>query len=218
MTTALELMQRVYRRAQMNALGSFSITQNFPQNIALDVLQRSVEDLNSRGRYEFMLTSINLTYGAGVYTYTMSSVNANLSGEAITKIELTASGHQMELDSMEVQQFRRWYRRGTLQTTKPTAWTDYGDTLEFSAIPDQDYTIKVWFYDLIDKPTATTDVLDIPSRYEFVLDDIAYAYLLEALGREDFVTKYQMADNQAQKFVGNTQRKRSRPRVMPGAF
>lgn len=218
MTTALELMQRVYRRAQMNTLGSFSTTQNFPQNIALDVLQRSVEDLNSRGRYEFMLTSVNLTYGAGVYTYTMSSVNSNLSGEAITKIELTASGHQMELDSMEVQQFRRWYRRGALQTTKPTAWTDYGDTLELSTIPDQDYTIKVWFYDLIDKPTATTDVLDIPSRYEFVLDDIAYAYLLEALGREDFVTKYQMADNQAQKFVGNTQRKRSRPRVMPGAF
>lgn len=218
MTTALALMQRVFRRAQMNSLGSFSTTQNFPANIALDVLQRSVEDLNSRGRYEFMLTSTALTYGAGVYTYTMSSVNDGLSGEAITVVELTASGHQGELTSMEVQQFRRYYRRSDVLTTKPVAWTDYGDTLELSSIPDQDYSMKVWFYDLIEKPTATTDVLNIPPRYEFVLDDMAYAYLLEALGREDFPTKYQMADSQARKFVGNTQKKRSRPRVMPGAF
>lgn len=218
MTTALELMQRVFRRAQMNALTSFSSTQNFPGNIALDVLQRSIDDLNSRGRYEFMLTSVNLTYGAGVYVYTMSSVNANLSSEGITKIELTATGHEKELKSMEVQQFRQLYRRGVLQTTKPAAWTDYGDTLELSTIPDQDYTIKVWFYDLISRPTATTDVLDIPQRYEHVLDDFAYAYLLEAHGREDAITKYQLADKQAARFVANTQKKRSRPTVMPGAF
>lgn len=218
MTTALELMQRVFRRAQMQTLGAFGTSQQFPKNIALDMLQRAVEDLNSRGRYEFMLTSVNLTYSAGVYTYTMSSVNSNLSGEAITKIETTLLGQEAELESMEVQQFRRYYRRGEIETTKPVAWTDYGDTLEFSTKPDQDYTIKVWFYDLISKPTAAADVLDIPSRYEFVLDDMAYAYLLEAIGREDHLVKYQMADKQANTFVANAQRKRSRPVVMPASF
>ena len=113
---------------------------------------------------------------------------------------------------------RQRYRRGSVLTTKPVAWTDYGDTLEFSSIPDQDYTIKVWFYDLISSPTATTDVLDIPQRYEHVLEDMAYAYLLEALGRDDATIKYQLADQQARQFVANTQKKRSRPQVMPGAF
>lgn len=218
MTTALELMQRVFRRAQMSTLSSFSTSQNFPNNIALDVLQRAVEELNSRGRYEFMLTSAALSYSVGVYSYTISNVSADLDGEGITKIELTANNHQGELTSMEVQQFRNLYRRSSLLTTKPVAWTDYGDTLELNCIPDQDYSMRVWYYATITKPAATTDVLDVPTRYEGVLEDMAYAYLLEALGREDAMAKYQMADRQANKFVANTQKKRSRANIMPRAF
>lgn len=218
MTTALQLMQRVYRRAQMGTLSSFSTTLNFPFDIALDTLQRAIEELNSRGRYQFMLRSQALTYTAGVYQYTLSNVSSNLNGEGITKVEMTKNNHQGELLSYEVQQFRQEFRRAAVQTVKPVAWTDYGDTLELSSIPDQDYELVVWHYSLISRPVATTDVLDIPQRYEGVLDDMAYAYLLEALGREDALVKYQMADKQASRFLANTQRKRSRPFVMPRAF
>jgi hypothetical protein len=218
MTTALAFMQRVFRRAQMNPFTSFATSQSFPANIALDVLQRAVEELNSRGRYEFMLTSVDLAYSVGVYEYTMSTVAADLNGEGITKIELTESNFETELISMEVQQFRNIYRRSAILTVKPVAWTDYGDTLELNSIPNQDYGIKVWYYALISKPTLVTDDIDVPERYEGVLEDMAYAYLLEALGREDFSLKYQLADKQANKFVANTSKKRSRANVMPRAF
>lgn len=217
MTTALELMQNVFRRANMEAeLSSFSTSQSFPYDIALSVLNHAVDDLNSRGRYRFMETSTALTYSSGVYTYSLETLEVD--AEAITSIERRLANYQGKLKALNNTQFRDKYRRSPVQEGVPSHWTDHGDTLELDVEPDQDYSIYVWHYAPISRYSATSDVINIPTRHLYVLENMAYGWLLEALGRQDFPRVYDIALRAANKMKVNDRNLRSRPSVMPRAF
>lgn len=217
MTTAVELMSNVFMRANFEStLSSFSTSQSFPYNMALSCLNRAVDELNSYGRYRFMVGVEDLTYSVGDNTYSLSTLG--IDAEGITQVERNLEGYAGNLDSCALPFFRARYRRAATQTAMPTAWTDYGDVLEFNTIPDQDYEIKVWHIPVISRKSATSDVIEIPERYQFVLSDMAYAWLLETVGRQDFAEKYSLATKSAKTMLTNDHTLRSRPIQMPRAF
>lgn len=217
MTTAVALADAVFREANFaTEVTSFSTTQTFPYNIAQGLLNKAIDELNEKGRYRFMLTNTSLAYSAGVNTYSLDTLNVD--SEAIVRIERTLTDYKGELKAMNLRRFRNLYRRSATQTATPTAWTDYGDTLELDTIPDQDYTLECWNYAPITRVTATTDEISIPERHEHILEDLMLAYLTQRLGRPDYANLYSLAINKAMDMKVNTQGLRSRPNRMPAAF
>lgn len=217
MTTAVALAASVFRQAnQYSELTSFSTSQSFPYNIALDLLNEAIDELNEKGRYRFMLTSTALTYAPSTSTYSLNTLGVD--SEGILRIERNLSGYQGELAALNLQDFRARYRRSATASAVPTAWTDYGDVLELNTEPDQDYTIKCWHYDAITRVSATTDVIAVPTRHEHILKDLFLAYLAERLGRPDYLNLYTVAREKAMGMIVNTQALRSRPSRMPASF
>lgn len=220
MTTAVALASNVYRQANMDqALTSFSTSQTFPYNIALDLLNEAIDELNEKGRYRFMMTSTALSYpppDVSGSAYSLSTVGVD--SEGLVKIERTATNFYGEICSMNLDAFRKLYRRQAIQSGIPTVWTDYGDVLELNTAPDQDYSLVAFHYPIITRMTATSDTIAVPERHEHIIQDLMLAYLAQRLGRPDYQDLYVIAINKADKMLVNTQRLRSRPTRMPAAF
>ena len=188
-TSALDICESAYRQANLDqTLSSFSMT-DFPYSIAQDLLNTVIQEMNRKGAYWFTETSADLTYSGGVYQYTFSSVASDLDPKRILRLRKESTNHKQELIQMNWRRFQERYRRDAVQTGEPLHWAKYGNSLELSTIPDQDYTIKVYYLRDMPLVTATTDTLLCQVGDEDVFREGVYAYLLDRLGRPDAQAK-----------------------------
>lgn len=217
-STALQIVASAYKQANMDqTLSSFSMS-DFPYNIAMDLLNTVIQEMNREGRYWFTETSATLTYSAGVYQYAYSSIGSGVDPKSILRIRKEATDHKQELTQMNWRAFQECFRRDAVQTTEPTHWAKYGTQLELNCIPDQDYTIKV--YHLRDMPlvSAVSDTLLCQEADEDVFREGVYAYLLNRLSRPDADKAYQFYWKKVQSLLADMKQDVGMPRQMPAAF
>lgn len=180
---AVTLCASAYRQMNLGSLSSFSTSQNYPFNIALDVLNTVIQEMNRKGSYGWSKTETALTYSAGVYTYDLSTLA--IDPKRIFLIQRTATDYQGSIDKVEWRQFQELYRRSAILTAMPTYYTVFKETLELNTKPDQDYTIKAYHYKDMPKVTATTDTLLVPETDEDIIIEGVMAFLSGRIGRPD---------------------------------
>lgn len=218
MSTALQICANAYRQAnQDQTLSSFSTSQEFPYNIAMDLLNEVVAELNRYGDLWFMQTETDLTYGSGVYAWDLSTINVD--PRRVFRVRITANNQYGEIYPVNWRTFEQLYRRAASVTTAvPTKYAIFNDTLETNTIQDQDYGLKVQHFKDIPPVTATSDTFNIPEADEDVLRQGVYALLIQRVGRPDFATAWQMFQNTAGKMRADVKKSSSLPSVMPAAF
>lgn len=188
MTTAVNLVSEAYRKHNLKEVTSFSTTQEFPYKLSINVINDTLKLMNRLGSYWFTETSTTLPYSAGVYTYTLS--DRNIDPKRILYVRTEATDHWGELKQYNKRDFLRRYRKASVTTTKPSAWTKYGGTLELNTIPDQDYSIKVYHFQDLQPIQSTSDTTLIPEEDE----DVLVAAMFEMLGYYMGKQKFQEAE------------------------
>lgn len=220
MSTALQICAEAYRQAQVaNTLTSFGTSQAFPYNNALGYLQDMVRDMNRRGDYWAMETSSALTYSAGVYQWTMSSQSPAIDPKKITKVWLEASNHWGELEFVEWNTFKQKFRLAAVQTSKPGYWTKWGDTLELSTKPDQDYTLTVYHIRQIPLPTITSSTFGSwPTKDEDVFILGVKWRVLKGFGAADWQDEFQLYEARINELLADMKQEHAAPCQMPANF
>lgn len=217
MSTALDICASAYRLANLDqTLTSFSTTQEFPYNCALDLLNGVLSEMNRLGSYWFTKTATALPYTEGVYQYDLGTLA--IDPQRIDRVRRTASNYQGDLTQMHWMAFQRHYRSSSLQTTLPTRFSKYNDTLELNTIPDQDYSLVVYHFKDMPLVTTTTDTLLVPENDEDVVRDGVLAYLYQRMGYPAFDSAYQLWLGKVNKLLGDQKEDAGLPRQMPAAF
>lgn len=223
MSTALEIINTAYRRQNVEELSSFSTSQEFPQNLGLDLLNRVIRQLNRRpvGNFIFTETETALAYSGGTYTY--SCLSNGIDPKRIRYIRKESTNHWGFLKQYNRPDFKTVFRLASVQTAEPTAWTKFNDTIELNTIPDADYSIKVTHFK--DMPVCslvtdsqTTGVILIPEKDEDILTDGVEAYLCEAMGKSDWTAKLQRWEQIVSRFVVDDVKDAGMPTQMPAMF
>jgi len=215
MTTALGICQAAYRQVNLDqTLSSFSNSQEFPYNIALDLINTVIQEMNRMGRYWFAETSLALTYTLGINTYNLGSIDP----KDVTRIRREAENYQGELQELNYRAFQRKFENNIPPIQMPKRWSKFNNTLFFDSIPDQDYTITLYYFEDIPQVVNTTDTLIIPFKDEDVIREGVYAYLCERIGRPDFGEAYQNYLNKISKLLADMKKDTGLPQQWPGAF
>lgn len=216
MSTALQVIAAAYRSLNETEPTSFLTTQSFPLNIAIDVLNQVISEMNRMGNLYFTETKTALTYGVGTYQYAMSTLGIDPRRIRYIRRELT--NYQGNLEQKDWSDFQDYYRRSALQTTTPNAWSKYGDTLELNTIPDQDYSLQVYHFKDMPQATATGDTFLLPVGDEDILKFNCKMWLGAALGRwaEDYAITLMKAKTEPLLVAMKTDA--GIPRQMPKAF
>jgi hypothetical protein len=223
-TTALQVCASAYRQANVDqTLTSLSNTQEFPYNIALDLLNKAILELNRMGNFWFCETSVTLPYSSGVSSYNLNTLATPVvEPKRITRLraENLTVGAAGELTEVNYRNFEYAYRTQTVPTQQPTAWAKYNGTLYLNAIPDQDYGLTLYYYQ--DLPSASnvdgSDIMIVPDAHIDILQDGVYAYLLSRMGRPDFQNAYSLWQAKAHKLVSLINKDAGLPTQMPAAF
>lgn len=216
MSNALQILQAAYRANNFLEPSSFSTSQEFPLNIALDVLNQVIGEMNRLGNLEFTKTKTALTYSVGTYTYDLSDLS--IDQRRIHYIRREALGYEGELTAYEYRHFQSRYRCGSLQTTTPVAWSKFSDTLELSSIPDQNYSLFVYHWKDLPEITATTDTFLIPIPDEDILKHNCEMYLGYKTGRWDYSYAVQAIKAKTAPFLVSTKNDSAVPQQMPAVF
>jgi len=221
MSTALELLQKAYRDHSLDTPSSYDTTLEYPLNLAQDILNEVILDLNKMGNFWFNRTITSLTYSGGTYTYSFNTIGVN--PERVEFIRKTATNYWGELLPIEYRTFMKQFRMQALVTTQPQYYSKYNDTLELDSIPDQDYSIKVYHFKDMPQSTLTTDsystgVLLIPTEYEDLYRLGCYFYLGYKLGKWTYDQAYMDLKMKSQPFLVVTTNDSALPTQMPAAF
>lgn len=217
-STAVQIIAQAYRQHNLTEPSSFSTSQEFPLNIAIDVLNKVVREMNRMGNLWFTETATVLTYGAGVYTYDLSSGSYLIDPRRIRFIRKEASNHQGELIQYNERDFLFKFRGSTIQTAEPTAWKKYANTLELDNKPDQDYTITVYHYKDLPAVTATSDTFLVPERDEDILIENCVEWLAYRIGKQDKQTALLNIRANTNPFLVQAKTDSGMPKQMPRAF
>lgn len=215
-STALTLCADAYREARVGTeLTSFSTSQEFPYDIAITLVNKVVDDMNTLGDLYFMETDTALTYSAGVYQYDLTAYI--IDPRRIQFVKRTLANQTGELHHINWRNFWNRYRQTSIQTAKPGYWSVRASQLELNCIPDQDYSLVVEHFR--DQPliTATTDTFIVPANNERVIYEGVLAYLLMAL-EKDYMDKLSIYQNKLESMRLDMRKIRSGPLVMPAAF
>lgn len=216
-TTALNIAAAAYRQANLDqTLSSFSMS-DFPYNIALDLFNTVIREMNRLGRYWFAETSTSLTYSGGVYQWSYQSLG-QIDPKAILRIRKEASNYWGELIQYNYRAFQQQFRIADIPTQEPRYWTKYAGNIELDSKPDQDYTMKVYYLQDLPLISATTDTLLCQVSDEDVFQEGIYAYLLNRLGRPDWQQAYQVYMTKVKSLLADLNQDTGLPRQMPAAF
>lgn len=212
-STALQLAASAYKQANQDQdLTSFSMT-DYPYNIAKDLFNTVIQEMNRWGRYWFAETQTALTYSNGVYQYNCTSLGIDPKG--ILRIRKEATDHYGELTQMNKRRFQQLFRRSTISTGEPCYWTKYAGVIELNSIPDQDYSLQIYYLRDLPLITSDSDTLLCQETDEDVFREGAYAYLLQRLGRADWQTVYQMYQSKAMSLLANMKQDDGQPTQFP---
>lgn len=216
MSTALQVLNFAYRKANLDEITTFSTSLEFPANIAQDVINTAIREMNRWGSYWFMETDTALSYSVGIYQYTLSSLE--IDPKRIISVRRTLTNYAGYLTQYQHNRFVKLFRFSATQTSIPTGFTKFGGVLELNTIPDRDYALKVKHYKDLPLVTTALQALVIPESDEDVLGDLCYAYLLQSMGKPDYVQAYEIAKMKAQSLLATMQEDAGIPLQMPAHF
>jgi len=183
-STAVQIITEAYRKHNLDEVTTFSTSLEFPYKIAKDVLNEVIGLANRLGTFGFTETKTALTYGVATYTYSFNTLA--IDPKRVIYIRREATNYWGDLDQINNRDFKRTYRSAALLTAMPGAWSKFGDTLELSTQPDQDYSLNVYHYKDMPKIAATTDTFLVPERDEDILIQSCYLVLGYYIGRWSF--------------------------------
>lgn len=216
MSNALQICASAYKQLNLDqVLVSFNMSE-FPYNCALDLINTVIQEMNRKGRYWFAETSTGLTYTPGIYQYNLTSLN--IDPKAIIRVRTEASGFQDELKQVNWKTFQRHYRSGTIQAGRPSHWSKFGNILELSTIPDQNYLIRIYHFQDIPLMTASTSVPIVPEKDEDILREGVMAYLAKIIGRPDTTTLYTLYATKVEALLADMKEDAGMPTQMPAAW
>lgn len=215
-STAVQIITEAYRKHNLSEVSTFSTSAEFPYNLAEDVINDVIRFANRLGSYWFTETKTALTYSGGVYTYSFNTLA--IDPKRIRFIWREATNYQGELTQYNKREFMEKFRKAATQTTTPTAWTKYGDTLELNTIPDQDYSLYVYHFKDMPVVSATSDTFLVPERDEDILIQACYYKLGAYIGRWDHNAAEGQIKYLFSPFLADMKQDAGRPLQMPRAF
>ncbi len=216
MSTALDICARAYKRANLEQpLASFFM-QDFPFNLALDLINLVIQEMNSMGHYWFTETYSSLMYSPGVNEWNFSSFQSDPKG--ILRIRKELAGFKGELTEVNYRYFQQNYRINDVVTGEPRYWAKYGNSFVLDTIPDKDYNLVV--YHLRDMPliVENVDTLLCQETDEHVFQEGVYAYLLNSLQRPDWDAAYANFQRKANNLLADMNQDQGLARQWPAAF
>jgi len=215
--TAIEVCASAYRQAQLDqTLTSFSTTQEWPYNIALDLLNTVIREMNLKGHFWFSEVATALTYSSESNTWNLSSLG--IDHQSVTRVRRTLTGYEGELERMNYRKFQQLYQNAPTSTQEPVAYTVYNATLYTSSIPDQDYGLMAYNYQNLPLLVNPSDNFTIPDEYLDVVQEGVYAYLLQRAGIGDFGSAYQLYQAKLMQILKYLKRNTGTALQMPAAF
>ncbi len=215
-STALAIISEAYRHHNLDEITEFNSTMEFPYNLAKDVINQVIREMNRLGNYWFTETRTNLTYTAGVYQYSFNTLGVD--PKRLVRIRKEANNQWGELTEYNWRHFQRLYRSSTITTANPVAFSKYGDTLELNSKPDQNYSLVAYHFKDMPLVSLPTDTFLIPERDEDVLIDCAHQLLGYKLGRWDLGTALQACRIKINPLLVDSKQDAGMPTQMPAAF
>lgn len=215
-STAIQLVTEAYRRHNLDEVTSFSTSLEHPYNLAKDVLNQVIREINRTGSFWFMETATSLPYSVGVYQYTLSSYGIN--EKKILRIRREASNYWGKLKQVKWDDFQTLYRSSAMTSGQPTVCSKFGGVLELNVVPDQDYSLKVSHYKDMDIISATTDTLSMPEDSEDIVIEGCYQYLGYLIGRWDLAAALGGIQAKVKPFLVDINQDAGIPTQMPAAF
>jgi hypothetical protein len=215
MSTALEICESAFRQANVDqALTSFSTSQEFPYNIAIDLINTVIQDLNRQGNFWFTQTVTTVSSLSSTIDLNL----LNIDPKRLIRIRREENNQQGELLQVNWRVFQRQYRQSAIISGKPTVWSKYASLVELNVIPDHNYELKLYHFQDMPAVTQEDDVLAITKNDEDVIRDGVYAYLLQRMGRPDFNTAYQLYQNKLKNLLSNQKQDAGLSSQLPANF
>jgi hypothetical protein len=190
--------------------------EDFPYNIAKDLFNTVIQEMNRWGRYWFAETRASLAYATGTYQYNCNTLKIDPKG--ILRIRKETEDHYGELTQLNWRRFQQLFRRSEISTAEPCFWAKYGGVIEFNAKPDQDYNLTVYYLRDLPLIATDTDILLCQETDEDVFREGVYAYLLQRLGRGDWQQAYQLYQEKARNLLADMNQDDGQPTQMPAVF
>lgn len=211
--TALAIASEAYRTASMDQpLEGFTPSADFPYNIALELLNKVLAEINRKGPLWFMAERTPLPYQSGPgYDLTALGVDQR----RIVSLNRTANNQGALLKQLEWNGFYRQYRTQQQAFGQPVAWAKFNGVLELNCAPDRDYALELTHYKPLPRVAVPDEVLPIPDHHIDVVVQGVYAYLLDRLGRQDAtmaMTEYREGINE---MLADVKSDAGLPRAMP---
>jgi hypothetical protein len=217
-STAIQIIAQAFRANNLTEPTSFAAGQEFPVNIALDVLNKVIREMNRLGNLWFTEASKQLVFSGGSNTYDLSAATYLVDPKRIRYIRKELTNHQQELREYNKRDFLQRFRSSTVSTAEPTAFTKYGNVLELDTIPDQNYQVTVYHFQDMPLVVNTTDTFLIPERDEDILIDSCTALLKARTGQLDEGSALQLIRANTMPFLVQVKTDAGMPKQMPAAF
>lgn len=215
-STALQIVTEAYRHQNLDEVTSFSTSQEYPYNIAKDIINQVIREMNRLGSYWFTETKTALAYSGGVYQYSFNTLAVD--PKKVIRIRREATNYIGDLKQYNWYHFQRLFRSAAVTTAQPEGFSKFGDSLELSTIPGQDYSIYVYHFKDMPLITATSDTFLVPERDEDVLIDACYQLLGYKMGRWGLEAALQAIALKVSPLLADMKQDAGIPLQMPAAF
>ena len=215
MLNALSLCNSAFRQANIDqTLTSLSEDQDFPYNIAKDLLNTVIQDINRHGNFWFTQTSLIVT----PIQASIDLASIGIDPKKIIRLRRELAEDQGELIAVNWRVFQQNFRQTPLTTGRPTLWSKFNQTIQLNVIPDKPYNLTLYYHQDIPLVLDASDVVVFPDSDGDILREGVYAYLLLRLGRADFTTAYQLYQTKLKSLLANQKQDGSLPSQMPSNF
>ncbi|MBY0403802.1 MAG: hypothetical protein K2X66_07870 [Cyanobacteria bacterium] len=216
MSNALQILSEAFRQHNLEEVTSFSVNQEFPYNIALNLLNDVIREFNRQGSFWFTETKTNLGFTVGKSSYSLASLGIDV--KRIRFLRREDARVPGELQAMNYRGFLNLFRNAPVLTGMPSVYSKFGDTLELNMIPDQDYALSVYHFKNLPFVSDPLDTFLIPERDEDVLIDACFQLLGYRLGRWNLANALQGISIKIRPLLSDMNRDAGVPHQMPAAF
>jgi hypothetical protein len=217
-STALQICAKAYLKANTETdLTSFSMS-DWPFSIAQILINDVIREINRHGNLWFNEAKIPLTYVPSGYTYDLSPAGYDISTRNILFIQRESSSNPGFLTPISWKQWQKKSGYPTLKTQVPGEYSVFNNILYLTTIPDKDYSLAIYGTQDIPAVTSETDTFNLQDADEEVLFLGVYAYLLQALGRPDFTTMYQLFQARLQAMLKEARNQSDIGKQLPRMF
>jgi hypothetical protein len=212
---ALSLCSSAFRQANIDqTLTSLSEDQDFPYNIAKDLLNTVIQDVNRQGNFWFTQTSVQVT----PVQASIDLAPLGIDPKKIIRLRREHPQDQGDMIAINWRVFQQNFRQTPLVEGRPTLWSKFNQTLQLNVIPDKSYNLTVYYHQDIPLIQSVSDAVVFPDSDGDILREGVFAYLLLRLGRADFATAYQLYQTKLKSLLANQKQDSSLPTQMPANF